>query len=442
MRVVPVLCLLVTVAFAGCSGSGGEAAETEDKTPQGNLDRQDEDDLNVTVEQKEGDQVEAELFLTVLAPHGERLKGTKISILGTSLTEKTGSDGVAHFEGLPADRHTLRLQAKEDHYKTVEVNVTVHPAAITRATVTLPLAEGLLSPPHIHNLWEGRDRFELFSATHDTACVGSQSTCVEPDGDRVNAYRFPPEAVVPVGTARMHVTATWDSPFEFHLAMVGPGEEQDPLVFESSGETQTLELVAEDWDPPHASNSLWNYEFDGATDRPGVWPAPYTITVEVERIEGDLPYDPPHPDRWEGRQTIRVADAEASAGAFSTHTPHTTVNKVDYILFDHPVLPGTKELRFQAWVNFTLEPQDMELWYDPQGRTASDSDLEDPRTMVASSEDGMYYEWVLPVTSAWWDPMYASESDWHFRIIPARDETTGSSNGAFEMHAVVDAIKQ
>lgn len=453
MRVLLCVLLVAFVGLAGCSGgdSAGQQAPADDADPdRDKVDFKDDqdDDVNVQTEDKapgeEGEPVDPELFLTVLAPHGEPLNGSEVIIVGTEFVAETDDNGTVHFPQLAPERYRIRVEPWQDYYKILEVNLTVQADAITRAEVSLSVADGLLSPPHDHDLWQGRTRFEVFSVTHDVHCAGLQSYCIDTDSlSRERSFRFPEEAIVPPGTAAIHVTVDWDeTQSDFQLEIRSPGELQPEMVFAASGDTVSRDVVEEEWDPPHAGRSLWTYSFDGDINNPGAWPGPYTITVEVERMEGDLPVDPPHPDLWGGETSVRLTDFEESAGPETTYVYDTGLTNIRERTFDQQiVIPGTKELQFRAWVNWTVAPQDMELIYDPFGRATSQAVTIDTSSSAFASPNGILYEWILSVPDAWWDPIYRESSQWEFQVIPAREETTGFSNGGYDLHMVVDAVK-
>lgn len=196
--------------------------------------------------------------------------------------------------------------------------------------------------PHVHDRWDGQETRTLFddsvtleAVTQDEPlllrgckfsardiCYGSAEFAPETTGEGTGE-------IVPPGTDYVNVTIGYsDSDFEmlrlYWKNRIADGDcinGWDCRAILTSGETFTINVSdVRQTDDGHAKVSAWRFALDAlgnpTGEQPPVGPNVHYGEGEVDvemvahRVEGELPYEPPHPDFWIDTDVYRVGYLE------------------------------------------------------------------------------------------------------------------------------------
>lgn len=166
---------------------------------------------------------------------------------------------------------------------------------------------------HVHDYWGGQDALTVMDSEHGWhgACFGS---C--PDGFDWGPVRPQTDAVVPQGTAYLHITVTWTDR-EVHEAgygdvelMVQSAKDDEPYVVGTiqSGVPFNLTSSNDMNDPPHQRLSLWAFGLN-ILPRDGQADLEFDAAIELNVVAHrglEIPEWPPHPDHWNGADTLNI----------------------------------------------------------------------------------------------------------------------------------------
>lgn len=258
-------------------------------------------------------------------------------------------------------------------------------------------------------------------------CAGDAEFAPEPSGDAADPN------VVPPGTAEVHVTVDWPDEAIItgaKLVVETPEMRLPTMAWASGGDTRTVAAsdLNASWshfpltmtDDGHATVSSWIFRLSATSDEPvALANASVDVTVELERTDGPLPVEPPHPSWYpNGTSTYRVALGNASTDTPSIWASWARTTDVEITASAvNPVPPGTREVVVTATVS--------------QEGPAEDTPLSDPRaTLEVATPGGLRAAehrpdrvegdrliFRIPVTERMTDSVYAcsgEQSAWYF----------------------------
>lgn len=238
--------------------------------------------------------------------------------------------------------------------------------------------------PHVHDFWGNGSRKPLMTrtvtveATQDQVRVGDTvqagvrgcddggtlfgnllETCIgravfgvpAADGDR---------AIVPPGTAAVEASLSWEDP-----TITGIHLQYQPAfrpgwrtfdVFDQSGQTKAVRAsqydpswdhLPLDWtDDGHSRQSQWLFAVTayGADAPAGLARGDVTVDVSVERTDGELPVEPPHPDWYGGNSSYRIANLTTEAGGGPQIAYSSSFGYRFHLYPESAVPPGSKQI--------------------------------------------------------------------------------------------------
>lgn len=236
---------------------------------------------------------------------------------------------------------------------------------------------------HVHDRWGSKDKLPLVDRSIRIEALRTSPSGIEDPDDVIvgcddygiffsttclGRTTFRPEAqderrVVPPGTAALEATVTWEDPAISGVQLwFNPAYVDRWLTlgqFGSSGEEETVRSTQynPDWDSfpldwtddGHAQATRWTF---AATAYAGGEPyavadGSVDVSIDVERTDGDLPYEPPHPDWFGNTSSYRVIEAERWYNETWEQTQVWWFNRWNYMFWFHsrnPVPPGTREV--------------------------------------------------------------------------------------------------
>lgn len=285
--------------------------------------------------------------------------------------------------------------------------------------------ESFAMAAHVHDYWGGQDRLVVVDDARDAwgpwLSDGWSERFVPADG-----------VVVPQGTARVEVTATWtdESPTPFgtpelwvktaadaEAVLVGPLEQ---------GVTLSVPATLAQADLPHQALSAWRFEWRiPESDLPlglVVWSA--EVSLKAEAVRGlDIPVYPPHPDLWRGADALPLMEAGQEGGVWvipaglcnfgcrKPHHPNGTVVPYDAAMVEVVLRKGPDS------------PTDLGLHFHG-------ADSREWREPAPSRSEGGALTYLLPVEPGMGDSPYATQSLWAFQVYvsgPARESAKAGS---------------
>lgn len=306
-----------------------------------------------------------------------------------------------------------------------------------------PEADEADSRPHVHDRWDGQTEKVLVDETYTTRT----RTEVQPGDGLLSVARdvafgpdevhisFPEGHIVPPGTDRVVVEATWpedpvpEAAREAYLVYRSAGDEEfEELDYQGTPAMWTIDTDVEMADDGHAEMSVWQLRLELRTEiHDALGHVPSTeggldvdVRVTAHRVNGSLPLEPPHPDWYADGSRIDLVsdggtDQAADAWFYQVGTDGEAYPAAGYADgTDHPIVPpGTRTLVAEVtWSNEAPTGPALPVGPDVQwnnGRFYEWNDFE-PTT----SEEGRTL-YVLPVTEDMTDGMYQGNSRWSFR---------------------------
>lgn len=302
---------------------------------------------------------------------------------------------------------------------------------VTRPDDATALTEPTGPGWHLHDYWNGEDRYTALDAQTETTyrCSGCDAMTL--------GFRGDTNQIVPLGTSAIEVTATWTDEGEARHGVpelwVKAADEHEPRLVGAlqSGAPFTFNTTNEHADPPHQVLSRWVFEvrFPAVGDE-GYYSG--KVRVYAEAIRGlEIPLFPPHPDLWKGQTEIvlfeesvgpilqQEEDGSTSCwmGCLSTHVPGDGVvvpydaAEVVVTLGYQPGLPAGLGLRAHGGDTWEMQ--------DEEGQAA-------PLSTV----------FHVPVTAQTADSPYARQSLWEFRVWLDEPTPTRAFAGGYTIQAV------
>lgn len=288
---------------------------------------------------------------------------------------------------------------------------------------------------HRHDLWRDRDRLTLMQdpvlaylahnhlfdepprEQHTHNC---ERDLAAPNQGGTVFFSFPPGHVVPPGTKAVDFSFSWDSPTitGVRFGYIAPPTPELTMVGAvDNGDTLRVEVNASMADPGHATKSRWLLYLCAGGDRPADLARGYVDVKAVAHKAQTIPEEPPHPDRWDGREAIPVAQGQyhgRSAGV---------LNQGDGVWTRLQSLPGgvvppdAGEVLVRAMMHTSgqspVPPSELTLYINHPGMSPYNwTQVEATRHNTSS------HTWTfrVPVTVDTSDGMYANETFWRFSL--------------------------
>lgn len=305
---------------------------------------------------------------------------------------------------------------------------------------------------HVHDLWGNRTTRLLFEGSVQiralergspdeiglTYCEPSQATIVVTTCYGRTGFRPVPgpdlqdRPVVPPGTDAVHVKVSWDDP-----AITGVHVTADPAYVREqvpvgtaneSGRTLTLEASKVDgswsmfplnWtDNGHAKTTRWTFGLRAASaHQVALADGNVTLEIRLERGEGTLPIEPPHPDWYAATSAYNVGSASYSA---ETRIQAWTVGDASYLAVidpTNPVPPGTEQVTViqDAEVSSTTGMDT----FAPEFSLSYGTGIGGEQQVPPAGSNGSRRVWEIPVEQAMTDSVYSCPglgSNWIFLV--------------------------
>ena len=445
------LWVAATLLLAGCAGP----VATPDETA-GASDGTGSPSATSIVETRAADAEDASLVVFVTDEFEQPIPDAHVALTGTDLFGETNETGVVRFDKVAPGKYDVHVT--RDLYQPLAATVDVGKGLVTELTIRLVPEEGLESRrPHFHDYWGGQSEVTLFeNAKWDISCVGYEYVCVK-DGEPSYGYhgfRFPSGSFVYPGTGEVQIKVTWSQSANPALGLfVYYPKGNQKLVFAKSGDSFSIAANPERTDPPHVQTSRWFLVLDTqATNHQGAWIGPFQVSVTLRRGDYELPFDPPHPDYFGDRNSIRMDERNLSYGyamaATIVNAPGKTVYSFStYLRFPEGriVYPDADELVVRAWVNETASSDDLVFEFTPDHSIATSGNPFRRYYLPPTSVQGLLHEWRIPLEADWVDDVYATQSKWGWLIHPDYITPVQGqySVAAYvgDIHLVIDLVK-
>ncbi|HLE46992.1 MAG TPA: carboxypeptidase-like regulatory domain-containing protein [Candidatus Thermoplasmatota archaeon] len=361
---------------------------------------------------------------------GVGVEGAHVSLLGTSQFVATGKDGRFEFENLTAKTYVLR--ADKEGFLSLEDEIQVRAGEVANVEITLtrPASASQWRSAHLHNDYGDADSLELWNdrvlplSYSGTPVAGTY--WVQPFFSNFET-KIPIDVThkVPAGTKRVEVVLTWDAapdaPREIGLRILtGPNQSIDQFfVPRRSGETFRIAMFPNEADLGHQVHTSWSFFISPLhMDSPSVYNRPAYVGTQVSykitAFKGVVPYEPPHPKFWNGRDEIAlVSNARLQTGAYGHHYPHNgywwTPAKGSW------VPPGTAEVRgYLRWeAQATAEPVTWRIAYKP-ANAPSDAAYAKSVTMGPAGAGSNNFTFSFAPLPSDVDQYYQPSTRWQF----------------------------
>lgn len=276
---------------------------------------------------------------------------------------------------------------------------------------------------HIHDYWNGLDRFYVFDETFD---LPGCSAC----GRGAPFFRFEPpaQAFFPQGTRWVNLTVEWStsdtSYFGDTTLWVETAADLEPQKIGpmASGDTVTIEITNNTQnDLPHEILSNWAFEVRVGEGVPllNVWRASGTGRVAAEVARGlPLPVFPPHPDRWNGTNEIELFDQTDAAEPYYYGNPVNGQSGINW-LGPHKPDNGTVVPHDMDHVEVVVTYEDDALI--PFTLAFHGGESRDWTLIEPGDTDGQMARYVITPHQGRPDGPYLQQSNWVFEIFTDED---------------------
>lgn len=302
--------------------------------------------------------------------------------------------------------------------------------------------QDLADRPHVHDRWEGKDRKVLLDGTVTTGSALEQDPHEPLIGTAFCVifcsaeapFGLPDGKIVPPGTDRVRVEASWDDPMAPGARLQAalyyqPADESSfkSLPYHGSGRNWTIDTTVEMADDGHAVFSLWRFRLVvcvemGDTCLPRALRDRKDLDVRLvaHRVDGPLPREPAHPDWWGNGSSRTIHRGEGGADALGASWVHVGTDGEPFPAGerldgdDHGIVPPGSDV-LTVEINWTNEARtDRALPVEPWLQWNNGRSWE-WRTWEPSRNETGRYVYVLPLTPDMVDGMYAGRSRWRFR---------------------------
>lgn len=291
----------------------------------------------------------------------------------------------------------------------------------------------LMNASHFHDYWQNKTEVVVMEETRRTSSLNLGG------GDLDFAFMPPGGHVVPQGTDRITVTASWSldatsrtggvelwaqRPHQHDPARIGPIEANQPVV---------IPTTAADADVPHQQLSAWTFVLL-FRDEAGVDAVSGDLTLKAVAHRGlEIPLFPPHPDVWNGRESIPLFDDEVDLSLYEgSPTGAYRCYALPCVQVHRPI-NGTVVPYDARFVEVTLTRKDPSL--DTLGLEFHAADTRNWTKMKPTKEEGAARTYRLPVSGLMGDGPYAAQSQWVFLAYVEAPQEDGWHLGAYHMSA-------
>lgn len=309
-----------------------------------------------------------------------------------------------------------------------------------------PGEDSPLDRPHVHDRWDGQTRKVLMEDTvhiekdrrfDRTGNAVNYANC-EVDCKYQTTFTLPDGSIVPPGTERLEVTATWDADTGDNSDVTFGFQPADRDRFRMldarhSPANWTVPTTVEMADGGHATLSLWRFRMVScncfAVTPPGQTGFAHDVDIRIvaHRVNGSLPLEPPHPDWWKDGPVREIYRDNGSAEMLETGILTTTLSgslPIDFVNgSEHGLVPpGTTTL--VAEFNWTSDgPASGQSSVQPYVEWNQEHTYPFHRWEPDRTEEG-HYVYRMRVPEDRTDGMYADRSRWLFKW-EIRGEDTG-----------------
>lgn len=309
------------------------------------------------------------------------------------------------------------------------------PVVITSLDDASSLANAtFMNESHQHDYWGGKTQLTLMDL--DTQ-VGS--TII--GGEVVFWFRPDPGHVVPQGTDKLTVSMAWSEDVPTQHASpelwVRAPRDHDPRKVSAieNGKPIDITTTLADADVPHQQLSAWRFElrFHPATVPQYVEFRGRVHIVVLAHRGLDIPVLPPHPDVWNGRESITLFDDTAKPSVWEGAPPDSS----------NCYSGGCPEVHRAA--NGTVVPYDakaVELRLTEDGTSAGTltvryhaADTWNWTKLTPTRVDGATKVFVIPVAGLTGDGPYAAQSLWEFAPYVSSPTEGGQHAGGYHLTA-------
>lgn len=286
------------------------------------------------------------------------------------------------------------------------------------------------SAPHVHDLWDGRERITLLEQDYtveppEAAMWVFMSTLFLGEPSAGGFFVELPEGqLVPEGTGRVEVTATWSDPtvsgLRFLYRHAGSGDIEG-WVKAPQDEAALIEVTPEMSDMPHTQRTRWIFAFlaDGAPPT-----AVGTVHLRMDAVRTrDPSVYPGHPDLWKGATELLRLDSDGKTTTEAVDSPFPEPGQAltppaDALILDAPVPMETATLVVRVDVQSVEPPGTTLKGLRLDYRTAADMEFDFDEVEVKPEIDGQTYVWRIPVKMEHTDSAYAEGSAWAILVQP------------------------
>lgn len=457
--------VLLSGAFAGCLGGGAGPAETTPDTTGATV--------HATVVPKEGPTTEGkgDIEGVVRTREGFGVKAAHISLLGTSRFTKTDAGGRFRLADVAADGYVLRVDA--DEYQSLQKEIVVVAGNTTRLEISLipVLDRGANSRPHIHPDWQDatsvvlHDKAQTLAGCTRTDALGAGGACL------YDVVLDPAARVFP-GTGRVDVQLRWNSNqtlatrelgliVSTGVALLLPNDEPTPLndnsyyfierpyLARGSGDAFHVNVFPNEADPGHQKFTNWRFQIVTPDDDlylgsgQALGRADISVNIRIVIHKTVIPYEPPHPDRWQGRDSLPLWKSLDPIGYDVSYTQNQQTCSSCYLWEVVPtqggfVPPGTLEIRGFVKVTRTtsLSQATLTMYYKGADKSLYPSGdwlgFSKAATMGGTPDNVSF---VIKPTEAEADQFYQGSSYWRL-FFAISSGTEASENLRFKLTAV------
>lgn len=274
---------------------------------------------------------------------------------------------------------------------------------------------------HVHDYWGGKTTIDLVDAEQQ-----STWNTVAGQGNWRRTFVSPDEVVVPQGTASINITVGWEdgSQADNYGAVsvwVKPANTVEPRFVRevANGDTVEVRLAYEEADLPHQLLSAWEYivQYNNSGEAYSAFFLASTHLVATAHRGLELRPFPAHPDLWQGRDEVPLADATRSmtnVGYTGSGSLPTVVRALEGALVPPDAARVAVAVTLEAASPLPAAGGAIQVWYHPADSRAWVS------LGVVSSVDGSA-SWEIPVEPGMGDGPYGNASLWQFRIYTPED---------------------
>lgn len=308
----------------------------------------------------------------VLDPVGEPVLDATVDDRLTGQSTRSDEKGVFFIETNELGTHVLSVSKPGFRESSKDIHMTTAHAA---SVVFVLSPQDTVSGPrsHRHDYWSGLDRVDVIRRTFDwhatdgrtgPSIAGNQavgkyyrlasqvasSSCVyrgEAWFSNRDLWFDDPAQLVWPGTSEIQITATWageDAPGVDALHLAWRAKPSTP--FETTGPLRngvpfSLPVEPSLADKPHQPFTSWEMFLCIAPDEFGEYGSVFvgSVSVRMSLLRGfSVPFDPPHPDPWNGQASHLIANGTTVLGVATNDRMYGQVHR--FRLLDGRTIPG------------------------------------------------------------------------------------------------------